>query len=136
MIGRVVAAGTSAIIWGDADSEVIIHWAPTDWIRPPKFEARLAHQIARKIGMDSGEGAWEGADSDTSDHEAELRLMVKSANRKLTRIHQESGDRNFRLADDVTVGRGYRLRLALYVNVNTFAGEIRRSHTAGQEGRV
>ncbi|GFZ87504.1 hypothetical protein GCM10019071_16160 [Sphingobium fuliginis] len=65
MIGRVVAAGTSAIIWGEAESEVIIHCAPTDWISPPKLEARLAHQIARKIGIDKGDGAWEGSDSDT-----------------------------------------------------------------------
>ena len=65
MIGSVVAAGTRAIIWGEADNEVIIHCAPTDWISPPKLEARLAHQIARKIGIDKGEGAWEGSDSDT-----------------------------------------------------------------------
>ncbi|BBF71112.1 hypothetical protein SBA_ch1_33120 [Sphingomonas bisphenolicum] len=56
MIGKVVAAGTSAISCGEADSEVIIQAAPTDWIRPPKFDARLAVQIARKMGMESGEG--------------------------------------------------------------------------------
>src|SRR5262245_19824931 len=31
------------------DSEVISHEAPTDWIRPPKLENRLATQSARKM---------------------------------------------------------------------------------------
>src|SRR3546814_10045249 len=49
MIGSVAAAGTSATSTGDADNDVIIHAAPTDWISPPKFDARLATQMARKI---------------------------------------------------------------------------------------
>ncbi|MDR7155344.1 hypothetical protein J2W40_002171 [Sphingobium xenophagum] len=57
MIGSVVAAGTNAISIGEADSEIIIHAAPTDWISPPKFDARLAIQIARKVGMEKGDGA-------------------------------------------------------------------------------
>ncbi|EQB31429.1 hypothetical protein M529_14875 [Sphingobium ummariense RL-3] len=57
MIGRVVAAGTSAISTGEAPSDVIIQAAPTDWISPPKLDARLASQIARKIGMEKGDGA-------------------------------------------------------------------------------
>ena len=57
MIGSVVAAGTSAISNGEAESDVIIHAAPTDWINPPKFDTRLAVQIARKMGMESGDGA-------------------------------------------------------------------------------
>jgi hypothetical protein len=36
-------------------SEVIIHDAPTDWISPPKFDARLAIQTARNIGSAKGE---------------------------------------------------------------------------------
>jgi len=55
MIGSVVDACTSAIIRGDAASDVIIHDAPTDWINPPKFDAIDATQMARKIGIDSGE---------------------------------------------------------------------------------
>jgi uncharacterized protein (TIGR00251 family) len=55
MIGSVVDACTSAIICGEAASEVIIHDAPTDWISPPKLDAIDAIQIARKIGIDSGE---------------------------------------------------------------------------------
>ncbi|EAT08278.1 hypothetical protein SKA58_07523 [Sphingomonas sp. SKA58] len=55
MIGRVVAAGTSAISKGDAERDVIIHAAPTDWISPPKLDARLANQIARNTGMEKGD---------------------------------------------------------------------------------
>ena len=61
MIGSVVAAGTSAISIGDADSEIIIQAAPTDWISPPKLDARLAIQMARKVGTEKGDGA--GGDS-------------------------------------------------------------------------
>ncbi|WP_236616832.1 hypothetical protein [Sphingobium lactosutens] len=49
---------------GDADSDVIIHAAPTDWINPPKFDARLASQIARNTGMEKGEA---GLAEDVSD---------------------------------------------------------------------
>ena len=58
MIGSVVDAGTSATSTGEADSEVIIQAAPTDWISPPKLDARLAIQIARKMGMAKGEDGW------------------------------------------------------------------------------
>jgi hypothetical protein len=56
MTGKVVAAGTSAISKGEAESEVIIHAAATDWINPPKLEARLAIQMARKMGTEKGDG--------------------------------------------------------------------------------
>jgi hypothetical protein len=62
---------------GDADSDVIIHAAPTDWISPPKFDARLAVQIARKMGMDSGDGALGESASDTFHPVAEYRQRVK-----------------------------------------------------------
>jgi hypothetical protein len=39
---------------GESESEVISQAAPTIWTRPPKFEARLAIQTARKIGWRSG----------------------------------------------------------------------------------
>jgi len=45
MIGKEVEACTSAIMFSELESEVIIHAAPTAWINPPKFEARLAIQI-------------------------------------------------------------------------------------------
>src|SRR5690606_15733904 len=66
MIGSVVAAGTSATIIEEPESEVIIHAAPTDWMRPPKFEERLASQMARKMGMERGDGAVGESASDTS----------------------------------------------------------------------
>ncbi len=47
-----------------AESEmvVIIQAAPTAWIRPPKFDARLAIQIARKVSCLKGARgeAWSG----------------------------------------------------------------------------
>src|SRR5437016_5343142 len=49
MIGRVVEACTSATMSGDGASDVISHEAPTTWMRLPKFEMRLAVQIARKV---------------------------------------------------------------------------------------
>jgi hypothetical protein len=52
MIGSEIEAWTSATIPADP-IEVIIHEAPTDWIRPPKLDARLASQTARKIGLSS-----------------------------------------------------------------------------------
>src|SRR5690606_18786487 len=60
-IGRLIDAWTRAIIWGDAPMLAIVHDAPTDWISPPKLEARLANQIARKSGMRKGEGGAEGS---------------------------------------------------------------------------
>lgn len=50
MMGSETDAWTRATIPADP-IEVIIHEAPTDWIRPPKFDARLAIQTARKIGL-------------------------------------------------------------------------------------
>ena len=52
--GSVVEAWTSATISAEGEIEAIIQEAPTAWIRPPKFEARLANQTARKIGCCSG----------------------------------------------------------------------------------
>ncbi|BAV64298.1 hypothetical protein SCLO_1012580 [Sphingobium cloacae] len=84
MMGSVVAAGTSATISEEPESDVMIHAAPTDWIRPPKFEERLASQTERKIGTERGEGAgWESA-SDTGQGEAENGGGVKSAIRLWT----------------------------------------------------
>ncbi|GLV25519.1 hypothetical protein TomTYG45_19530 [Sphingobium sp. TomTYG45] len=65
MIGKVVDAGTSATSMGEPDSEVIIHAAPTDWINPPKLDARLANHTARKMGMAKGDGAGGESASDT-----------------------------------------------------------------------
>ena len=47
MIGREVDACTSAIMFSEDDSAVIIQAAPTAWISPPKFEAMLANHIVR-----------------------------------------------------------------------------------------
>ena len=54
MIGSVVEACTRATRSADAPMEVISHDAPTDWISPPKFEARLAIQTARKMRCRKG----------------------------------------------------------------------------------
>lgn len=103
MIGRVVDAWTSAIIWGEPESEVIIHAAPTDWIRPPKFDARLANHIARKIGIEKGDWAWGESASDTKSHQAELGDGVKPANRKSRKVMNEVAKRNMLGGVDVTV---------------------------------
>jgi hypothetical protein len=55
MIGSVVEACTRAMRSADAPMEVISQAAPTDWINPPKFEARLAIQIARKMRCRKGD---------------------------------------------------------------------------------
>src|SRR3954451_13233451 len=57
MIGSVVDACTKAIIPADAPREVISQAAPTDSIKLPKLDARLASQTARKIGCRKGESA-------------------------------------------------------------------------------
>ena len=54
MIGSVVEACTSATMSSEAEIAVIIQAAPTDWIRPPKLETRLAIQIARNVGSAKG----------------------------------------------------------------------------------
>jgi hypothetical protein len=46
-----------AIIPADAPREVISQAAPTDSIKLPKLDARLASQTARKIGCQKGESA-------------------------------------------------------------------------------
>jgi hypothetical protein len=58
----VVDACTSATRVGEAASDTIIQDAPTDWIRPPKFDARLDIHTMRKIGMVSGEGVAGGGE--------------------------------------------------------------------------
>src|SRR5690606_1336127 len=69
MIGSVTEAWTNATI-SVLPIEVIIQEAPTDWISPPKFDARLAIHTARKIGLFSGErkdgraGCGPGAESE------------------------------------------------------------------------
>ena len=50
MMGSAVEACTSATMSGDGAIESIIQDAPTDWIRLPKFESRLAIQTPRKTG--------------------------------------------------------------------------------------
>ena len=50
MIGSVVEACTSATMSAEVAIAVISQAAPTAWIRPPKFEARLANQMLRKTG--------------------------------------------------------------------------------------
>ena len=54
MIGKAVDAWTSATISEDVVIDVISHAAPTLCIRPPKFEARLAVQTARKMPCRNG----------------------------------------------------------------------------------
>ena len=54
MIGSVVEACTSATMLAEVVIVVIIQAAPTACTSPPKFETRLASQIARKIGLLSG----------------------------------------------------------------------------------
>ena len=49
-----VEAWTSATIFADEVIEVIIQAAPTDWMRPPKLDTRLAAQMARKVGFEKG----------------------------------------------------------------------------------
>jgi hypothetical protein len=48
MMGSVVDAWTSATMSGEGAMDVIIQEAPTDWMRLPKFETRLAVQIIAK----------------------------------------------------------------------------------------
>ena len=55
MIGSVVEACTRATRSADAPMEVISHAAPTDWISPPKLEARLASHTARKMRCRKGD---------------------------------------------------------------------------------
>jgi len=52
--GSVLEACTSATMFADGEIEAIIHEAPTDWISPPKFEARLENQTSRKIAWRMG----------------------------------------------------------------------------------
>ena len=57
MIGNVVEACTSATMLAEVVIEVIIQAAPTACTSPPKFDARLASQIARNVGFLSGASA-------------------------------------------------------------------------------
>jgi hypothetical protein len=54
MIGSEVDACTSATMFAELDMEAIIQAAPTAWISAPKFEARLASQMARKVSCLKG----------------------------------------------------------------------------------
>lgn len=61
MIGSEVDACTSATMFAEEEIEVISQAAPTDWMRPPKLDARLAIQIVRKMSClkgASGEIRW------------------------------------------------------------------------------
>ncbi|WP_235536259.1 MULTISPECIES: hypothetical protein [unclassified Sphingomonas] len=63
MKGSTVDAWTSATIFGDDVSDVIIQAAPTDWIIAPKLETSEAIQTARKMGTSNGDaGRDRGAD--------------------------------------------------------------------------
>jgi hypothetical protein len=77
MIGKVTEAWTSATIPAEL-IEVIIHEAPTDWIRPPKFDARLAIQTARKIGLFS-EANSEGFEASEPESAAEIGTLDERA---------------------------------------------------------
>ncbi len=64
MIGSVVEACTSATMLAELVIEVISQAAPTACTRPPKFDARLAIQIARNVGLCSGARAEVGGVGD------------------------------------------------------------------------
>jgi hypothetical protein len=66
MIGRVVDDWTSAMYVAEPDKDTIIHDAPTDWIRLPKFDARLAIQTIRNIGMRNGDDGGEFSSAENS----------------------------------------------------------------------
>ena len=54
MTGSVVDVCTSATMSAEVAMDVIIQATPTPWIRPPKFDAMLANQSARKVPMRNG----------------------------------------------------------------------------------
>ncbi len=54
-MGSAMAVWTSATMSAELAMEVISQAAPTDWIRLPKFDARLAIHTFRKIGVWNGE---------------------------------------------------------------------------------
>src|SRR5215211_3487826 len=58
MIGRVVDACTKATSSADPAIVAMSQDAPTDWMSPPKFDARLASHTARKTPC------WNGASGD------------------------------------------------------------------------
>jgi hypothetical protein len=49
MMGKVVEAWTRATMSAEGAIDVIIHEAPTAWMRLPKLEIRLALQIIAKM---------------------------------------------------------------------------------------
>src|SRR5262245_11613628 len=57
-------------------SEIIIHDAPTDWIRPPRFETVLAIQTLRKIGY------WNGVSAERAPFSS-LSVSMRSTTRAL-----------------------------------------------------
>src|SRR5690606_31711227 len=54
MTGSVVAACTKATISSEEDMVVIIQAAPTVWTRPPRLDAKVAVQSARKVACRKG----------------------------------------------------------------------------------
>ncbi|GAB1582750.1 hypothetical protein PPNSA23_26930 [Phyllobacterium phragmitis] len=54
MMGKAVEACTSATIFTELEMDVIIQAAPTDWISPPKLDARLAIQMVRNMSCLNG----------------------------------------------------------------------------------
>ncbi len=61
MTGSVFEACTSAIRSGEPEMVVISQAAATAWISPPKLEASVANQTARKIGWANGTNGEAGA---------------------------------------------------------------------------
>ena len=54
MMGRVVEAWTRETRSAEPARDVISQAAPTDWMSPPKFEAKFDSHTARKIPCFSG----------------------------------------------------------------------------------
>src|SRR3546814_9488055 len=82
MIGSVVEDCTRATSCGESTSDAIIQDAPTDWMRPPKFEAMLAIQTARKVDICSGDGVKFPANSGevlvrSEEHTSELQSLMR-----------------------------------------------------------
>jgi hypothetical protein len=72
MMGNVVEACTSATMSGEGAIDVISHEAPTDWMRLPKLETRLAVQIIAKMRE------WNGASVGESRQDCGSRVIVAS----------------------------------------------------------
>src|SRR5262245_64979125 len=78
MTGSEVDAWTSETMSAEPAIEVISHAAPTDWMRPPRLEARLAVHTARKVEWPKGANgdgrSFTGLNSSTADFVANAGL--------------------------------------------------------------